>query len=45
MIQYLRAHALLWILPVILVPLIVFAIYRLASIEASTPDSPFIYDL
>ena len=43
--SYLRKHPLVWILPLILVPLAVALVASLAHREAKTPDSPFIYDL
>ena len=43
--SYLRKHPLVWILPLILVPLVVGLVAYLAHSEAVTPDSPFIYDL
>jgi hypothetical protein len=43
--QFLRNHPLVWIIPVILVPLILAVVFYLARMESVTPDSPFIYDL
>jgi hypothetical protein len=43
--EFLRIHFLVWLIPVILVPLIVGLIFYLARAESYTPDSPFIYDL
>ncbi len=43
--SFLRKHWLLWATPLIVVPLVVAAVAYLARAEATTPDSPFIYDL
>jgi len=45
LIDYLWAHKLVWLVPLILVPLIVGLIFYLARAESYIPDSPFIYDL
>ena len=45
MILYLKRHPLVWIIPLICVPLVLGVIAYLAHSEAKTPDSPFIYDL
>jgi len=44
-IRYLKAHPLVWLVPMIAVPLIVGVIFYLARSESLTPDNPFIYDL
>lgn len=43
--SYLAKHPLVWILPMILVPLVLAGLAYLAYSEATTPDSPFIYEL
>lgn len=45
MIDYLKLHKLVWIVPLVLVPLVIGAVAYLAKVESQTPDSPFIYDL
>ena len=45
LVDYLRVHTLVWLIPAVLVPLVLFAIYYLAQGQAQTPDSPFIYDI
>jgi len=41
----LKNHPLIWIVPLILLPVIIGTIAYLAYLEAGTPDSPFIYDI
>lgn len=45
MTSRLKQHMLVWLIPVILVPLIIGVIAYLAHAETATPDSPFIYDI
>ncbi|MFT7462269.1 MAG: hypothetical protein ACI9EF_000609 [Pseudohongiellaceae bacterium] len=45
MINHLKKHTLIWLIPAILVPLIIGVIAYLAQMEVATPDSPFIYDI
>jgi hypothetical protein len=44
-LNYLRGHPLVWIVPLILVPLILALVFYLARTESLTPDNPFIYDI
>ncbi len=43
--QFLRNHPLIWIVPLIVVPLVLAIVSYLAHAESMTPDNPFIYDL
>ncbi len=43
--QFLRNHPLIWIVPLIVVPLVLALVFYLARAESMTPDNPFIYDL
>lgn len=45
LINYLKLHPLVWLIPLILVPVVVGVVLYLAHGQAQTPDSPFIYDL
>lgn len=43
--RYLKAHPLVWLVPLIAVPIVVGVVFYLAWNESRTPDNPFIYDL
>ncbi len=43
--QFLRAHPLVSVVPLVVVPSVLLLVYFLASMEAQTPNTPFIYDL
>ncbi|MFT7668526.1 MAG: hypothetical protein ACI8X5_001219 [Planctomycetota bacterium] len=43
--SYLKRHPLVWLVPMIAVPIILALIFYLARAESMTPDNPFIYDL
>ena len=45
LIHYLRNHPLVWLVPMIAVPIVLGLIFYLARAESLTPDNPFIYDL
>lgn len=45
MFQFLRAHPLIWLVPMIAVPIVMGLVFWLARAESMTPDNPFIYDL
>ena len=45
LVSYLRGHRLVWLVPLVLVPLVVGLVCYLAHAESSTPDSPFIYEV
>jgi hypothetical protein len=44
MLQLLRNHPLIWLVPLIVVPIVLFVVAYLANAESLTPDSAFIYD-
>jgi|GEM_PF-2821185 len=43
--EFLRSHPLVWLVPMIAVPIIVGLVFYLARRESLTPDNPFIYDI
>lgn len=43
--NYLNEHPLVWIVPVVVVFAVVVIVAYLAWGEATTPESPFIYDI